>query len=107
MDRTGILGWCRWQLIQTHRELRMLKQAEGFHDRQVQRILQQRSRFMYRARIILLIADLVFTFREMVSLGRPKWNEIFGKAISRKGSQRSEAGPEQSTTLPAPLSMTV
>ena len=105
MDRTGILGWCRWQLIQTHRELRMLKQAEGFHDRQVQTILQQRSRFMYRARIILLIADLVFTFREMVSLGRAKWNEIFGKAVSRKGTRRSEASLKQRTTRREPLAM--
>jgi hypothetical protein len=105
MDRTGILGWCRWQLIQTHRELRMLKQAEGFQDRQVQTILQQRSRFMYRARIILLIADLVFTFREMVSLGRAKWNEIFGKVVLRTGSRRSEAGLKQRTTRREPLAM--
>jgi hypothetical protein len=77
MDLTGIVGWCRWQLIQTHRELRTLKQAEGSKEQQVQRILRQRSRFIYRARATLLIGHLVFTLREIVSLGRAKWNIIF------------------------------
>jgi hypothetical protein len=97
MDRTGILGWCRWQLVQTHRELRLLKQTEGSREHQVQTILQQRSRFIYRARIILLIADLVFTFREIVSLGRTKWNEIFGKPLPHRGNRKSGERPKLAT----------
>ena len=84
MDLTGIVGWSRWQLIQTHRELRALRQADGSRDRQVQTILRQRSRFLYRARFTLLIGHFVFTMREIVSLGRAKWNEVFGKIISGK-----------------------
>src|SRR5260370_24750893 len=36
MDLTGIVGWCRWQLIQTHRELRILKRANGSRAQDVQ-----------------------------------------------------------------------
>ena len=84
MDLTGILGWSRWQLFQTHRELRAFIQADGSRDRQVQTILRQRSRSIYRARFTLLISHFVFTMREIVSLGRAKWNELFGKIAPDK-----------------------
>jgi hypothetical protein len=95
MDLTGIVGWCRWQLIQTHKELRMLKQADGSRDRQVQTILRQRSRFIYRARVTLLIGHFVFTMREFLSLGRTKLNEVLGKVVSdkRKLASRSKTVP--------------
>jgi hypothetical protein len=90
MDLTGIVGWCRWQLIQTHRELRMLKQAEGSRDQQVQTILRQRSRFIYRARFTLLIGHFVFTMRQIISLGRAKLNEVFGKIAGGTRERRSQ-----------------
>lgn len=93
MDLTGIVGWCRWQLIQTHKELRMLKQADGSRDRQVQTILRQRSRFIYRARFTLLIGHFVFTMREFISLGRAKLNEVFGKVVSDKRKLASRPKP--------------
>jgi len=93
MDLTGIVGWCRWQLIQTHKELRILKQADGSRDRQVQTILRQRSRFIYRARFTLLIGHFVFTMREFISLGRAKLNEVFGKFVSHKRKLASRPKP--------------
>jgi hypothetical protein len=84
MDLTGIVGWCRWQLIQTHKELRTLKQADRLRDQQAQTILRQRSRIIYRARFTLLIGHFVFTMRQIVTLGRAKLNEVFGKIISGK-----------------------
>jgi hypothetical protein len=91
MDLTGIVGWCRWQLVQTHRELRMFKQADESRDQQVQTILRQRSRFLYRARFTLLIGHFVFTMRQILSLGRAKLNEVFGKIAS--GRQKRVSGP--------------
>src|SRR6202008_1630548 len=67
MDLTGIVGWCRGELAQTHKELRLLKQADGSRDRQVQTILRQRSRVTYRARFTLLIGHFFFTMREAMS----------------------------------------
>ena len=93
MDLTGIVGWCRWQLIQTHKELRLLKQADGSRDRQVQTILRQRSRFIYRARFTLLIGHFVFTMREFIFLGRAKLNEVFGKSVSDKRKLASRPKP--------------
>jgi hypothetical protein len=93
MDLTGIVGWCRWQLIQTHKELRMLKQADGSRNRQVQTILRQRSRFIYRARFTLLIGHFVFTVREFISLGRAKLNQVFGKIVSDKRKLASAPKP--------------
>jgi hypothetical protein len=93
MDLTGIVGWCRWQLIQTHRELRTLRQADGPRDQQVQTILRQRSRFIYRARFTLLIGHFVFTMREFISLGRAKLNEVFGKIASDKLKLASRPKP--------------
>ena len=88
MDLTGIVGWCRWQLIQTHRELRALKRANGSRAQDVQTILRQRSRFIYRARLTLLIGHFVFTMRELISLGRVKLNEVFGKTSRGRGLSR-------------------
>jgi hypothetical protein len=84
MDLTGIVGWSRWQLFQTHRELRALRQTDGSRDRLVQTIMRQRSRSIYRARFTLLIAHFVFTVREIVSLARAKLNEVFGKVVLGK-----------------------
>jgi len=99
MDLTGIDGWCRWQLIQTHRELRMLKQTDGSRDQQVQTILPQRSRIIYRARFTLLISRSVFTMHEIVSLGRAKLNEVFGKIISDR--RKRPSGPRSLPTSEA------
>ncbi len=93
MDLTGIVGWCRWQLIQTHKELRMLKQADGSRDRHVQTILRQRSRFIYRARFTLLIGHFVFTMREFISLARAKLNVVLGKIVSNKRKLASRPKP--------------
>src|SRR5260370_28910950 len=90
MDLTGLVGWCRGELIQTHKELRMLKQADGSRDRQVQTILRQRSRFIYRARFTLLIGRFVFTMRQIISLGRAKLNEVFGKIAGGTRERRSQ-----------------
>jgi hypothetical protein len=95
MDFTGLIGWCRWQLIQTHRELRILKQTDGPKDQAVQKILRQRSRFMYRARATLLIGHVVFTFREIIWLGRGRLNAILGRLIGgprKKLPRRSSRG---------------
>jgi hypothetical protein len=100
MDLTGLVGWCRWQLIQTHRELRMLKQADGSKEQQVQNIIRQRSRFIYRARATLLIGHALFTFREILWLGRGRINAILGRLFggSKKLSRRSSRRTADSTT---------
>jgi hypothetical protein len=101
MDLTGLVGWCRWQLIQTHRELRMLKQADGSKEQQVQNIIRQRSRFIYRARATLLIGHALFTFREILWLGRGKLNVLLGRitgGLRRKRLQRSYREKADSTT---------
>ncbi len=71
----------------------MLKQADGSRDRQVQTILRQRSRFIYRARFTLLIGHFVFTVREFISLGRAKLNQVFGKIVSDKRKLASAPKP--------------
>jgi hypothetical protein len=94
LDLTEKLGWARWQNDQAMGEIAKLRAVTEKQAEQVERILESRSKAVYRTRLILLLAHAVFTLREALTLARTRFAQI----LFRPWSIIKQKRPELSTT---------
>jgi hypothetical protein len=76
LDLTEKLGWARWQTNQAMGEIARLSVTTEQQAEQIARILDSRSKALYKTRFITLIAHLVFTLREALTLARTRLTQI-------------------------------
>jgi hypothetical protein len=92
LDLTEKLGWARWQNNQAIGEIARLTVATEKQAEQTTRILESRSKALYKTRLILLVAHLVFTLREAFTLARTRLAQI----LFRPRSVREQKQPKLS-----------
>jgi hypothetical protein len=76
LDLTEKLGWARWQTNQAMGEIARLSVSTEQQAEQIARILDSRSKALYKTRFITLIAHFVFTLREALTLARTRLTQI-------------------------------
>ena len=105
LDLTEKLGWARWQTNRALGEIARLTTITEKQAEQMALILEKRSTGLYQTRLILLLAHLVFTFRELMTLARTRLAQVLFRPrwMGKKNQPKlSEMGSIDSRTSPRP-----
>jgi hypothetical protein len=83
LDLTEKIGWARWEIGETKRELNDLKKGIGMQSTLIRRSIDGHARKLYKINLTLLAAHLAFTLREYLQLARTPVRRLLAHFTSK------------------------
>ena len=103
LDFTEKIGWARWEIGETKRELNQLKKCVGMQSVRARQTISGRGRKLYQVNLTLLAAHFVYTLRDCLQLVRAPVRQLlyrFTRGSTRVKTLRTNTEDTRKITPP-------
>jgi len=97
LDLTQKISWARWHTGRIQAELNQLQVVTAKQSDAITKVLENRSDWIYRVNVVLLLSHFVYTLRRAIDLARTGLSRRIGKRLGRR--QQVTHRPEEKPVL--------